>query len=77
MLVKKYCKDLNIKLAFSSIKIKNLITVKGRVHRSLRSCVIYKFTCVECNSVYIGETTRHLTMRVREHLCTDKKSTYF
>ena len=77
MLAKKYCKNLNIKLAFSSFKIKNLLTVKDRVHRSLRSCVVYKFSCAGCNSVYIGETTRHLSTRVREHLCTDKNSHIF
>ena len=64
MLVKKYCKNLNIKLVFSSFKIKNLIIVKDRVHRSLRSCVVYKFTCAGCNSVYIGEKTCYLTTRV-------------
>ena len=41
------------------------------------SCVVYKFTCAGCNSVYIGETTRRLTTRVREHLCTDKNSHIF
>ena len=77
LLVKKYYKNLNIKLVFSSFKIKNFITVNDRVHRSLRSCVVYKFTCAGCNSVYIGETTRHLTTRVREHLCTVKNSHIF
>ena len=61
MLAKKYCNNLNIKLAFSSFKIKNLLAVKDRVNKSLRSCVVYKFTCAGCNSVYIGETSRHLS----------------
>ena len=47
------------------------------MNKSLRSCVVYKFTCVECNSVYIGETSRHLSTRVREHLFTDKNSHIF
>ena len=37
MLAKKYCKNLNIKLAFSSFKTKNLLAVKDHVQRSLRS----------------------------------------
>ena len=45
--------------------------------RSLRSCVVYKFTCAGCNFVYIGETSRHLSTRVREHLFTDKNSRIF
>ena len=57
MLVKRYCKDLQIKLAFSFFKIKNLITANDCVPRSLCSNVVYKFTCAECNSVYVGETS--------------------
>ena len=73
-LIKKYCSNLTIKLAFGSFKVKNLIKVKDSVPRSLRSRVVYKFTCAGCNSVYVGETCRHISTRVREHLCTDKNS---
>ena len=68
------CRNLNIKLVFSSFKIKNLLNVKDTVPRSLRSNVVYKFNCAECNSAYVGETSRHLYTRVRDHLCTDKNS---
>ena len=73
-LIKRYCSNLTIKLAFSSFKIKNLMKVKDSVPRSLRSCVVYKFMCEGCNSVYVGETYRHISARVREHLFTDKNS---
>ena len=71
-LIKKYCSNLTIKLAFGSFKVKNLIKVKDSVPRSLRSSAVYKFTCAGRNSVYVGETCRHISTRVREHLCTDK-----
>ena len=35
--------------------------------------MIYKFTCPSCGACYIGETTRHLSIRTKEHL-TDNKS---
>ena len=57
MLVNKYCNSIKIKLAFSSCKVKTLISVKDYVPRSLLSYVVYKFKCVGCNSVYIGETS--------------------
>ena len=76
-LVKQYCKGVKIKLVFSSFKIKNLVKVKDSVPRSLHSNVIYKFTCGECNSAYVGETSRHLSTRVREHLVTNKNSHIF
>ena len=65
-LIKRYCSNLTIKLAFSSFKIKNLMKVKDSVPRSLRSCVVYKFTCAGCNSVYVGETCRHMSNTLYE-----------
>ena len=64
----------HIRLAFSSFKFENLMNVEDSVPRSLRLNVVYKFTCVKCNSAYVGETRRHLSTRVREHLVTDKNS---
>ena len=53
------------------------MNVKDTVPRSLRSNVVYKFNCAEYNSAYVGETSRHLSTRVREHLYTDKNSNIF
>ena len=77
MLAKKYYNNHNIKLAFSSFEIRSLLAVKDRMNKSLRSCVVYKSTCAGCNSVHIGETSCHLSTRVREHLFTDKNSHIF
>ena len=48
--------------------------MKGFVPQGLRSHEVYKFTCAGCNASYIGETTRHVSTRVREHLVSDKAS---
>ena len=52
----------------------NLTTVKGLfvrlkdpIPRRERSG-LYRLTCGDCNSVYIGETSRQLKIRVEEHL---------
>ena len=47
--------------------------MKDSVPRELRSRVIYKFTC----ACYIGETGRHFSTRVHEHLSSDKPSHIF
>ena len=74
-LIKRYCKaDLDIKLVFSTFKLRNMFSVKDSVPQGLRSRVVYKFSCAGCNASYIGETTRHLCTRVREHLLSDKSS---
>ena len=43
----------------------------------LRSYLVYKFTGAGCNSVYIGETSRHLSTQVCKHLFTIKSSDIF
>ena len=73
-LCKKYCKDSKIKIVFTSSKIKNYFSMKDKIPESLNSYVVYEFKCAGCNSCYIGETHRHLPIRIDEHLRTDKKS---
>ena len=51
-----------------------MFSVKDSVLQSLRSRVVYKFSCAGCNASYIGETTLHICARVREHLLSDKSS---
>ena len=58
-LVERYCKNLEINVAYSSYKIKNLMNVSDAVLKSLCTNVIYKFKCAGCNFVYVGETSRH------------------
>ena len=75
--LKRYCNDLDIKLVFSSFKIGNLFGVKDPIPDGLRSRVVYKFACAGCNACYVGETTRHFSTRVREHLVNDRASHIF
>ena len=70
---KFYCKSLSIKIIFTPFKFADLFNVKDPIHKSLKSFVVYKFVCPGCNACYIGETTRHLSTRIKEHLETDKK----
>ena len=65
------------KLVFSSFKIGKLFTVKDPIPGGLRLRVVYKFACAGCNACYVGETTRHFSTCVCEHLVTDKASHIF
>ena len=47
---------------------------KDPIPKSLKSFVVYKFVYPGCNASYIGETTRHLSTRIKGYLETDKKS---
>ena len=64
-LVQRYC---------TNIKVGSMFSVKDPVPLDLRSRVVYKFLCAGCNACYIGETSRHLSTRVREHLSRDRNS---
>ena len=67
-LVQRYCTNIKIKIAFSSFKVGSMFSVNDPVPLDLRSRVVYKFLCAGCNACYIGETSRHLSTRFREHL---------
>ena len=74
---KYYCKSTNIKIVFLPFKVLDLFSVKESVPKYLQSFVVYRFTCPGCNATYIGEITRHLTTRFKEHLKTGSKSPIF
>ena len=73
-IVKRYCKNIGVTLIFTTTKIKDSFSYKDKLDFSHKAFVVYKFICAGCNSSYIGETERHLSTRIREHMITDKKS---
>ena len=44
--------------------------LKEAIPLYLRSHLIYKFQCSNCNITYYGETERHLKVRAGEHIST-------
>ena len=61
-----YCID--VKVVFTSFKVKNYFSLKCHTPMPLLSNVVYKFTCLrDANCTYIGKTIRHLATRVKEH----------
>ena len=61
-----YCID--VKVVFSSFKVKNYFSLKCHTPMPLMANVVYQFTCLrDANSTYIGKTIRHLATRVKEH----------
>ena len=73
----KYCKNTNILVAFSPLKIASFFSCKDSVPKFLQYYVVYQFACAGCKSCYIGETRRHLKTRIEEHLGKDKNSQIF
>ena len=64
----QFCKNVDIKLVFTSNKVSSFFSTKDKVPNDLRSHVVYKFICACCKASYVGQTTRHFDTRVHEHL---------
>lgn len=62
---------------FSSFKIGNMFGVKDPIPGGLRSRVVYKFALSGSNASYVGETVRHFSTSVKEHLASDRASQIF
>ena len=73
---KEFCKEnFNIKLVFTSFKIKNYFSYKGPIPEVWKYFLVYcKFTRASCSSSYIDETSRHIKTRIEEYI---KKITSF
>ena len=77
-LCKEFCKEnFNIKLVFSSFKIKHYFSYKDTIPNGLQSFLVYKITCANCSFSYIGETCHHFKTVIEEHIKKDKKSHIF
>ena len=63
----KYCKNTNIVVAFSPLKIGRFFSCKDSIPTFLQSYVVYQFTCAGCNACYISETRCHLKTKIEEH----------
>ena len=67
--------NCNVRIIFSSFKIRNYFSLKSKTPKYLLSNVVYKFTCQDDPEVsYIGETKRHFITRMKEHLDIKKSS---
>ena len=73
-----YCNNLNIKLVFSSFKIGNMFGVKDPIPGRLSVHVWFTSKHLQTvNACYVGETVRHFSTCVKEHLASDRASHIF
>ena len=57
----------NIKMIFQyKNRLSNLYRFKDSIPKELRSHLVYKCLCGNCNINYYGETERHLNVRSNE-----------
>ena len=69
-----YAKDLRrinapCRVIFTLRKLKTVLpSLKPPIDQLLKSKVVYQIKCYGCNASYVGQTCRHLTTRLNEHL---------
>ena len=60
--------DINIKIVFTSFKVRNYFSLKDKTHPILRASCVYMFKCLDDpDYTYIGKSKRHLRRRIKEH----------
>ena len=60
---------INIKVAFRRPKVGKYLSLKDRINKFYRNCIVYKFQCpVDLGTQYIRETKRQLFVRIKEHI---------
>jgi len=57
-----------VRLAYQTRKTSTFFPNKDRVPNEAKSHIVYQFTCSHCGGCYTGETVRHLSTRINEHL---------
>ena len=71
----KFYGCINLKIIFHNTHhIKSFFPYKDRLNRSLKSKVVYKASCWDCDDFYIGKTKRRLHDRKTEHFRALTKS---
>ena len=63
-------KNSNLQISFiydNTIQQKILTLVKTPTPKKLKYNVVYEIKCIQCNSIYIGQTCRFLHTRMLEH----------
>jgi len=58
----------HIRLAYSTNKTSAYFPNKDALTDGLKSNLVYQFTCKRCGACYTGETVRHLSTRISEHI---------
>ena len=69
--LKKLCE---LQVVFITHKLRSCLpTRKSPFDRDWKSHVVYEMKCNGCGSIYVGQTSRHVTTRISEHQKKDSQ----
>ena len=64
----KFDNKAQIRLAYQTTKTSSFFPNKDKVTDNAKSSLVYQYKCSHCGGCYTGETIRHLSTRINEHL---------
>ena len=68
-LIGRYFPEVDLRIIFTNnYRIKSYFPSRPRTLHGLNAGIVYLYNCGGCNSSYIGKSTRHLTVRIHEHM---------
>ena len=68
LLINKYFPQIDFSCIFVNKNIvSSFFPFKDQIPLMMSSNIIYKYSCGQCQSSYIGETNRHFISRICEH----------
>ena len=66
------------KIIFTIRKLKSSMpSLKAPVEKSFKSRVVYKISCSRCDACYVGQISRHLITRMKEHRSSGPVGSHF
>ena len=66
------------KIIFTIRKLKSVLpSLKPKVDEPLKSRVVYHIVCLSCEACYVGQTSRHLITRIKEHASSKPVGAHF
>ncbi len=67
-LLQQYFYDTDFTIILTNpFKISSFFNYKDKLHKDMRSNIVYKYVCPRCEAQYVGCTTRNLYIRSSEH----------
>ena len=68
VLLSKYFTEVNFRIVLTNnFRIGSFFHYKDPLPKAMQSSLVYKFSCSQCESEYVGSTIRNLYTRVGEH----------
>ena len=69
--------DINFRLMFKAHDtIGRHFNHKDRTEKDMKSKIVYRLNCLDCEKIYVGQSIRHVCKRKEEHMGNQESSVY-